>query len=306
MAPVTPVPSAVSLRGAVALSGRFPLLAGVDLEVAVGETVVIEGPNGAGKTSLLRVCAGLVPLASGHLSVLGLDPVRRRTEVRRRVGLLSHASHLYDDLTVAENVRFAVRAAGGDPVRIGPACERWGLTGRLARTAGSKLSAGQRRRTALAVLTARWPEVWLLDEPHAGLDTAARVLLDEAVAEAAASRVTVLIASHEWGVVEGLADRAVTITGGRVTAERVLRPSTTPVVPTPSAVPPTAVSPTAVPPTAVSPTGVPPTAVSPTAVPPTAKPSPAVPPPAVPPTAKPSPVDVTDRVPCAGRVTHVA
>ena len=72
MAPVALPSSAVSLRDAVALSGRFPLLAGVDLEVAVGETVLVEGPNGAGKTSLLRVCAGLVPLASGHLSVLGL------------------------------------------------------------------------------------------------------------------------------------------------------------------------------------------------------------------------------------------
>ena len=121
MAPAAPSPSAVSLRDAVALSGRFPLLAGVDLEVAVGETVLVEGPNGAGKTSLLRVCAGLVPLASGRLTVLGLDPVRHRTAVRRRVGLLSHASHLYDDLTVQENVRFAVRAAGGDagPDRAG-------------------------------------------------------------------------------------------------------------------------------------------------------------------------------------------
>jgi heme ABC exporter ATP-binding subunit CcmA len=227
MVPAASTPSAVSLRDAVALSGRFPLLAGVDLEVAVGETVLIEGPNGAGKTSLLRVCAGLVPLASGRLAVLGLDPVRRRTEVRRRIGLLSHASHLYDDLTVQENVRFAVRAAGGATARIGPACERWGLTGRLARTQAAKLSAGQRRRVALAVLTARWPEVWLLDEPHAGLDAAARVLLDQAIAEAAASQVTILIASHESGTVAGLADRAVTVSGGRVTRERVLRPTVT-------------------------------------------------------------------------------
>jgi ABC-type nitrate/sulfonate/bicarbonate transport system ATPase subunit len=145
--------------------------------------------------------------------------------VRRRVGLLSHASHLYDDLTVRENIRFGVRAAAGDPARIDPACERWGLTGRLARTPAAKLSAGQRRRVALAVLTARWPEVWLLDEPHAGLDAAARGLLDEAVAEASAAGVTVLIASHEPGAAEALAHRAVTVTGGRVTAERALRPS---------------------------------------------------------------------------------
>ena len=222
MASASLSPPAVSLRDAVALSGRFPLLAGFDLEVAVGETVLIEGPNGAGKTSLLRVCAGLVPVASGRLTVLGLDPVRYRTEVRRRVGLLSHASHLYDDLTVQENVRFAVRASGGSVARIAPACDRWGLTGRLARTPAAKLSAGQRRRVALAVLTARWPEVWLLDEPHAGLDAAARALLDEAITEATAARVTILIASHESGTVEGLAGRAVTVTGGRVTGERPL------------------------------------------------------------------------------------
>ena len=222
MAPAALPSSAVSLRDAVALSGRFPLLAGVDLEVAVGETVLVEGPNGAGKTSLLRVCAGLVPLASGQLSVFGLDPDRHRTTVRRRLGMLSHSSHLYDDLTVRENVRFAVRAAGGDVARIDPALERWGLVGRLAKTPSGRLSAGQRRRVALAVLTARWPELWLLDEPHAGLDAAARALLDEAVTEAAASGVTVLIASHEPGPVENLAGRAVTVTGGRVTAQRTL------------------------------------------------------------------------------------
>ena len=214
--------SAVSLCDAVALSGRFPLLSGVDLEVAVGETILVEGPNGAGKTSLLRVCAGLVPLASGRLSVFGLDPYRNRTAVRRRVGLLSHGSHLYDDLTVRENVRFAVRAAGGDVSRIDPACERWGLIGRLAKTSAGRLSAGQRRRVALAVLTARWPELWLLDEPHAGLDAAARALLDHVILEAAASGVTVLIASHESGAVAELASRAVKVTGGRITGERTL------------------------------------------------------------------------------------
>jgi heme ABC exporter ATP-binding subunit CcmA len=222
MAPPAPPHPAVFLHDAVALSGRFPLLAGVDLEVSVGETVLVDGPNGAGKTSLLRVCAGLVPLASGEAVVLGLDPVRHRNQVRRRVGLLSHASHLYDDLTVRENVRFAVRASGADTDRIAGACERWGLSGRLLKTRASKLSAGQRRRVALAVLTARWPELWLLDEPHAGLDASARDSLDQLVAEAGASGVTVIIASHELGFVECLADRAVTVTGGRVTGHRSL------------------------------------------------------------------------------------
>jgi heme ABC exporter ATP-binding subunit CcmA len=238
MAPSTLSPSAISLRDAVALSGRFPLLAGVDLEVARGETVLVEGPNGAGKTSLLRVCSGLVPLASGHISVLGLDPDRQRTRVRRRVGLLSHASHLYDDLTVRENVRFAVRAAGADAGRIDGACDRLGLTGRLLKTSATKLSAGQRRRVALAVLTARWPDLWLLDEPHAGLDAATRATLNELITEASASGATVVLVSHESEFVGSLAARVVTVAGGRVTSDRWVGPRPAPVEYAPAPEPP--------------------------------------------------------------------
>jgi len=73
MAIPAPLSPALILQDSVALSGRFPLLAGIDLEVATGETLLVEGPNGAGKTSLLRVCAGLVPVASGRVVVLGLE-----------------------------------------------------------------------------------------------------------------------------------------------------------------------------------------------------------------------------------------
>jgi heme ABC exporter ATP-binding subunit CcmA len=220
------------------LSGRFPLLSGVDLEVGTGEMVLVEGPNGAGKTSLLRVVAGLVPVSSGRLTVLGLDPVRYRTAVRRRVGFLAHASHLYDELTVRENVRFAVRAAGAPTSRIDQACERLGLTGRLARTPAAKLSAGQRRRVAMAALVARAPELWLLDEPHAGLDAAARRLLNELIAEAGEAGATVVVASHEPELLAPLATRSITVTGGRVTDERILLPARAPGEPAAAAAPP--------------------------------------------------------------------
>ncbi len=103
----------IRFRSAVALVGRFPVLAGVDLDVAQGEIVLLQGANGAGKTSLLRACAGLLRVASGEATVLGADLVADPRAVRRRVGLLGHATALYDDLSAAENVRFAVRAAGG-------------------------------------------------------------------------------------------------------------------------------------------------------------------------------------------------
>lgn len=210
------MPAAVHLRHAVALAGRFPVLAGVDLDAAPGEVVVLAGANGAGKTSVLRACAGLLPVTGGRAVVLGCDLCVDRAAVRRRVGLLGHAAALYDDLTVLENVRFAVRAAGGDRSSVDEALERTALTGRLRRTPVGRLSAGQRRRVDLAALIARRPELWLLDEPHASLDVAGRELIDDVVRAASAAGATVLIASHELDAVVPLAHRVVTLAGGRV------------------------------------------------------------------------------------------
>lgn len=207
---------AVHLRSAVALAGRFPALAGADLTVAPGEVVAVLGPNGAGKTSLLRACAGLMAVTSGEAVVLGCDLREDRTAVRRRVGLLGHDAWLYDELSAAENVRFAVRASGVSSKRVAPALTRLGLAGRLARTPVGRLSAGQRRRTALAALVARGPELWLLDEPHAGLDQGARTLVADLVREAAAGGSAVILSSHEPDLAVPLSDRVAVMAGGRV------------------------------------------------------------------------------------------
>ncbi len=216
----------VQLHGAVTLLGRFPALAGIDLEVAAGEIVLLRGPNGAGKTTLLRLCAGLLPVARGDVRVLGHDLTDRRQAraVRRRVGLLGHATGLYDELTVADNVRFWGRAAGAAPEDITGAMAACTLDGRLAGLPVVHLSAGQRRRTSLACLLARRPKLWLLDEPHAGLDQDGRDLLDGLVRRAVAAGATVLLASHELDRAEALADRVVTIVGG--TTDAAVPPAT--------------------------------------------------------------------------------
>jgi heme ABC exporter ATP-binding subunit CcmA len=218
----------VHLRGAVSLLGRFPALAGVDLDVAQGETVALQGPNGAGKTTLLRVCAGLLPVVEGEAVVLGHDLRADRRAVRRHVGLLGHATHLYDDLTVADNVRFWSRAVGATPHDADAAMARLGLTGRLRDVAVHRLSAGQRRRVAVAVLVARRPELWLLDEPHAGLDHAGRDIMDGLVREAVAAGATVLMASHELERVAGLEPRVVRLAGGAVQPAVASTPSREP------------------------------------------------------------------------------
>ena len=208
----------VQLRGAVTLLGRFPALAGIDLEVAAGEVVLLRGSNGAGKTTLLRCLAGLVPLARGEGQVLGHDLTDRRQAraLRRRVGLLGHATGLYDELTAVDNVRFWGRAGGARPEDVDAALDACGLGGRVGGLVVARLSAGQRRRTALACLLACRPELWLLDEPHAGLDHDGRDLLDDLVRRARDSGATVVLASHELDRAEGLADRVVTIAGGTV------------------------------------------------------------------------------------------
>ena len=221
------MPNVVHFRAAVSLIGRFPALAGVDLDVAGGEIVLLQGPNGAGKTTLLRACAGLVAIASGKAVVLGCDLRKDRKAIRRRVGLLGHATFLYDDLTVADNLRFAVRSAGGSTDRAAAAMERLGLAGRLKDLPVAKLSAGQRRRTALAAVVARRPELWLLDEPHAGLDADGRDLVDELVREAVSDGATVVLASHEADRARSLATRTVTVAGGQV-AGGLLTPDVAP------------------------------------------------------------------------------
>jgi heme ABC exporter ATP-binding subunit CcmA len=219
----------VHLRAAVSLLGRFPALAGVDLDVGRREIVLLRGPNGAGKTTLLRACAGLVPVVTGTARVLGHDLRVDRHAVRRQVGLLGHSTGLYDDLTVRENVRFWARAYGASAADADAALAALGLHGRLGDIAVARLSAGQRRRASIAALVARRPELWLLDEPHAGLDQAGRDIVDALVRQAVDVGATVLMASHEVDRATQLAHRTVPMAGGVVVSTAVPEAAAEPV-----------------------------------------------------------------------------
>jgi len=207
----------VRLRSAVCTLGRFPALAGVDLDVDTGEIVLLSGPNGAGKTTLLRLCAGLLPLRAGQAEVLGIDLTRDRKRVRRSLALVGHETFCYDDLTVAENLRFAARASGHSAADADAALTRHALDGVAGVTHG-RLSQGQRRRLALAIALARRPKLLLLDEPHAGLDEHGRTILEDVVRVAPADGCTVLLASHELELARRLATREVQMIGGQVRA----------------------------------------------------------------------------------------
>jgi len=206
----------VAFDDVVAVIGGFPVLAGASLRVETGEIVLLSGPNGAGKTSLLRVCAGLLPISRGAAMVCGIDLVADRQAVASSVGLLGHVNGLYRDLTVAENVAFWGATVGASDQEVAAALARLGLDGRLRDVAVRRLSAGQRRRTALACLIVRRARLWLLDEPHSTLDADGRDELDRLLREAAGAGATIMLASHELERAGSVATRTVVVSGGRL------------------------------------------------------------------------------------------
>ncbi|MBN8958283.1 MAG: heme ABC exporter ATP-binding protein CcmA [Rhizobiales bacterium] len=135
-----------------------------------GQALVVTGPNGAGKSSLLRLIGGLVRIDSGTLTLEGGDPERG---IGEQVHYLGHLDPLKPSLTARENLLFWAQFLGGDLLKAAQALEKVGLAG-LADLPAGYLSAGQRRRLSIARLLSVPRPIWLLDEPTAPLDTAAR------------------------------------------------------------------------------------------------------------------------------------
>ncbi len=207
---------AVSVREVLATSGGFPVLAGANLEVAAGEAVVLRGPNGAGKTSLLRLCAGLLSPVRGSCEVLGVDVGDRRRFPHRRIGMLAHDNHLYGDLSLGANIAFSIRASGRRGALPRAVAESLGLSQELLSVPARRCSAGQRRRAGLAMLLVRDPDLWLLDEPYASLDSSARATLDGILQDQLRRGATLVVASHDDGVEARLGARTISMAGGRV------------------------------------------------------------------------------------------
>lgn len=192
-------------------------LVDVSLRMAEGGALLVTGRNGSGKSSLLRVLATAIRPTRGTARVAGLDVVAQRAQVRRHVAYLSHQLHVYEALSVAENLRIAARFLGpGGPRRPVPEIlARVGLEGR-GDDPISTLSAGLRRRVALARLLLQDARVLLLDEPYAQLDPVGFALIDSLVREARERGATVVLVTHVLEGARDLCDRAIRLDGGRI------------------------------------------------------------------------------------------
>ena len=197
--------------------GRAAALRGVDLEVHAGQTVAVLGPNGAGKSTLLRLVAGLARPTAGAVTVLGERA--GRPAARGRVGLVSHSTFLYPDLTARENLIFAARLYGvrNPAERARTLLEEYNLDSVADRRTGS-FSRGTAQRLAIARAIVHDPDVLLLDEPFTGLDVAAsRRLAGRLVALRGTER-AVLLVTHDVVRAVELADLAVVLLAGRIAA----------------------------------------------------------------------------------------
>lgn len=211
-----PVP-AVQLRGVSRLFGTGPALARVDFHVDRGETVLISGPNGAGKTTLLKIIATLLAPTRGEGRVLGHD-LSQRHAIRRISEYLGHRTRLYEDLTAAENLRFAAVLFECDAQRVPQVLDRVGLLG-VAGEPVRSFSQGMRQRLALARILLRAPALVLLDEPYAGLDADARTIVDDLILEARGRGATIILVTHDTTRLS-VATRMAVMRGGRLLTGR--------------------------------------------------------------------------------------
>jgi heme exporter protein A len=183
----------LEVRGLEVRRGYRLLFENLDLDLASGEILQLTGANGTGKSTLMRIIAGFSGSDAGEIRWLGLGA---EDEAAMLLHYHGHREGLRDALTPAENLAFAAGILGGDAARIPAALERLDA-GTLADLPVQVLSAGQRRRVALARLLVAPRPIWLLDEPLAALDTAGQALVSELLADHAAAGGMAIVATHQ-------------------------------------------------------------------------------------------------------------
>jgi tungstate transport system ATP-binding protein len=207
--PVSDLPA--TLSAVTVVVGRRPILDGISTTVAAGPPTAVVGPNGSGKTTLLRILAGLLSPTMGSVSWAGRPEVapERRALVFQRPVMLRRS--------VAANVAFALSGVSTAErhARVDGALDRTGL-GSLRERPARRLSGGEQQRVALARALVRDPDLLLLDEPGNNLDPAAAKAVEAIIADAAASGIKVVMATHDLGQARRLAGDVLFLVGGRL------------------------------------------------------------------------------------------
>jgi ABC-2 type transport system ATP-binding protein len=204
----------VAAHGVVKTYGSTLALDGLDLTVNKGEVLGFLGPNGAGKTTTLRILLGLLKRDSGDIQMLGGDPWTDAVNLHRRIAYVPGDVELWPKLTGGEAMDIMSRLRGGiDKAKRDELCERFELD---PTKKGRTYSKGNRQKVALISALASDAELFLLDEPTAGLDPLMEAVFQDCVREIKSENRTILLSSHILAQVEVLADRISIIRMGKV------------------------------------------------------------------------------------------
>jgi heme exporter protein A len=211
---------AIQVRGLTKSFGDCPALRGIDLNVRRGESVAVFGPNGAGKTTLIKILAAIMNPSSGEVLIDGLSIKDTTYEVQRRIGIVSHQTFLYANLTAYENLKFYGRMydVPGTDERIREVAEMVGMTSRLNDKVGT-FSRGMQQRLSIARSLLHKPSIMLLDEPETGLDQRAISLLWKVIRPDGGERRTTVFSTHSLERGRELADRFIILNKGRAVFE---------------------------------------------------------------------------------------
>ena len=209
-------PGAVQLRDVVKAFGATRAVNGLDLDLERGTVLALLGPNGAGKTTTVEMCEGFTGPDRGSVRVLGLDPVAQSAQLRPRIGVMLQGGGAYPAARAGEMLRL-VASYSARPLDPDWLLSTLGLT-EAVRTPYRRLSGGQQQRLSLACALVNRPELVFLDEPTAGMDAQARLLVWDLVQGLRRDGVTVLLTTHLMDEAEQLADQVVIVDGGRVVA----------------------------------------------------------------------------------------
>ena len=204
----------VALDGVVKQFGRFAALRGVTAEFAPRKLYVVLGDNGAGKTTLLRTIAGLARPTRGEVSVLGTKNLR---SIRGEIGYMAHPSLLYDEMSAMENLRYFAGLYGVEAARCWEVISWVKLDPDLERPVG-QYSQGMRQRLSLARALLNNPKLLLLDEPFSNVDARSAHEMATLLGELRDHWKTLLVVTHQPGLLEPVANEFVWMEAGRITA----------------------------------------------------------------------------------------
>jgi heme exporter protein A len=207
----------IEVHGVTKSFGHHLVLRGIDLKLKSGEFVTIFGRNGAGKTTFLKILATLLKPSSGSVQIAGLDLSNNSMEVRRSIGVVSHQTFLYDELTAYENIKFYGKMYDV-PELAERAHELIAKVG-LASCIHDKVrtfSRGMQQRLTIARAMVHNPSILLLDEPETGLDQYASEMLRELLSTFDAEKRTVVMTSHSLERGLQMGNRIVILSGDKI------------------------------------------------------------------------------------------